>query len=414
MNHRARFRTRHATTDRKGTGDVPERGTGTMKARHVMSLLLVAGLVSASLLTRAIWAPTAQSAGARVTSVEPNHQPRIDDLLVLNGTGFGSEIGSRIVSLSRTSRDPGDLGRGGISGSSACYVPIVDWTDTRILLLMKGCPAGEYRLGAYTRGGRQEFSVPLVLRREEPAPPVAGGEGRRWITLVHPELARPGQLLDVYGDFPNPDPGTDRVFVQPGRMAAAANAPPATLRPIETFRPHIRARLPYNAPPGEYAVFVSKHNGIMSTGQRLIIRSTEPAAWEHVSALRYSRPVQFRLVGAVPYVGVERRQMDVLGLNLDMASRSGGVHILSDQELQNMISNLRHAGDSTAPLFGIPAWLCAVAWSETKVRVEERQAGSFSCGGNLPQGTFNVAIRQVIDGKDRWSNAVRIRIPERP
>jgi hypothetical protein len=45
---------------------------------------------------------------------------------------------------------------------------------------------------------------------------------------------------------------------------------------------------------------------------------------------------------------------------------------------------------------------------------EDRQTGSLNCGGNLPQGTFNVAIRQVIDGKDRWSNAVRIRIPERP
>jgi hypothetical protein len=104
--------------------------------------------------------------------------------------------------------------------------------------------------------------------------------------------------------------------------------------------------------------------------------------------------------------------MDVLVLHMEGRDGQVAVHLLSDEDLRRVTSGLRNAGDSGAPLYGVPIWMCAVAWSDTRIRVEDRD--DTRCGGRLRHGVWNLALRQPIAGRDRWSNAIRIDIPERP
>jgi hypothetical protein len=323
------------------------------------------------------------------------------DLVAIVGHGFGDQPGLRVVSLSRDpERDHNFSG-----ASPACNLPIVDWTENRIRVLAT-CEAREYSLAirrADSSGGRLSNSVAITIRSGENAPPAVQG-GKPHLLRVHPELVEPDRVLDVYGDFPFPDPATDRIAVMKSLRGAAARVPPQvveTLVPFDMMRPHLRVRLPRTIESGEYFLVLVKSPTDRSNPLRLIVRSTEPAEWEHASAHPGSSAVDFRLTNAVQNVGLERLQLDLLGLNLGSQPR-GSVHWMTASELDGVTWNLRHKDDSEARLHPVaPIPVNVVSWSDTRIRLEYLDRAEW------PPGVFFLVI-STPDG--RWSNAVRVTV----
>lgn len=154
-------------------------------------------------------------------------------------------------------------------------------------------------------------------------PPAAGAvQGRGLITRVHPELASPGQFVDLYGDFPHPDPSNDEVILVPGDKVIQQNPDIQkqwVLQPLpgELAKQYMRVRLPAEKlAAGEYLMIPAKRRGLSGNGKRVIIRSTEPTKWKSRSQFRNVAVAPFRLVIIVKNVGMEAAELDVLGLNL--------------------------------------------------------------------------------------------------
>lgn len=328
-------------------------------------------------------------------------------LVVIYGTSFGPAPGPsspRRVSLAPIV--------GGPSGnfepaSPGCMVPIVDWTESRIVILVTGCGPREYRLAIWGRH-RESNEVPLTV--QEPLPPALPGDrplGTARIARVHPELASPGQFVDLYGDFPNPDPGYDQVILVPSGDVKQQNPTIQNhwvLQPMpgELVRQHMRVRLPADGlAAGEYLLEPAKKGrGPRGHGQRIVIRSTEPAAWESRSQFRNVVAAPFRLVGVVKQVGMGAEELDVLGLNLGSTAGLRGVHLMTKQDLDNLESDIRHKDDPMAPLHGIPAALPVTRWSDTRVRVRNG-------GEPFPTGDFFV----IMGSSEGWSNPVHVIFP---
>ncbi len=328
--------------------------------------------------------------------------PAPGDLVAIVGHGFGDQPGLRVISLNW---DPGRDHN--FSGASpACKLPIVDWTEGRIRVLA-ACEPRAYGLAirrADASGGRLSNSVAIKIRSGNPAPPAVPG-GQPHLVRVHPELVEPDRVLDVYGDFPFPDPATDRIAVMKSLRGASARVPPQvveTLVPFEMTRPHLRVRLPRKFEAGEYYLVFVKSQADRSNLLRLVVRSTEPADWEHASAHPGSSAVDFRLTGVVQNVGLERLQLDLLGLNLESQPR-GVVQWMTESQLEGVTWNLRHKDDAEARLHAVPPIpVNVVSWSDTRIRLEYLDRAQW------PAGVFFLVI-STSDG--RWSNAVRVTVP---
>jgi hypothetical protein len=361
------------------------------------------------ILAMLAWAMLMQPVGLvhadpRIQFVNPA-DPLPGDLVAIAGTGFGDRPGPIVVLLVAW-----PLGSVLAGAEATCRLPIVDWSPNRIRVLASGCPSREYLLAIRDASsedwvrGQESNAVPLTIRVREGPPAVGVVRGKPQLRRVHPELALPGNVLDVYGDFPFPDPATDRLFLMKSLVGAAPTVPPqviATLEPLELVRPYLRVRLPEELEPAEYFLVFAKNPVDRSNPLRLVVRSIQPARWEHVSALPGSKEVPFRLVGAVSHVGIERRQLDLLGLNLGSMPGGRGVLLVSATDLEHISWNLRHKDDSDAPLYGIPASLTVVSWSDTRVRLD------FGEGNPFPEGTFHLVVSTP---GDRWSNSVTVRI----
>lgn len=317
-----------------------------------------------------------------ITSIDPP-APRLGDLVTITGTDFGSEAGASAVTLVRAApRSGGNFE----ADTRRLPLPIVDWRADRILVLVRGVPAGsyslairEYPLRASVRG-RESNALTIALSvspPDPPPPPVAGGLRPPMapsLGLVHPELARPGDPLDLYGEFPSPDPSLDQVFLVPGTGVPAGQAPRlTTLRVVEIFRPHARTHLPGpGLPAGEYFVSIGRELPFRSTARRIVVRSTTPADWEHESWLPGSRSVSWRLRAAVSKVGLEGRDVDVLGHHFGASQGQRAVMFDTEQGLEDVRFNLRHLGDPGAPIRPEHLAEHVVLWSDTRIRVRLR------------------------------------------
>jgi hypothetical protein len=345
---------------------------------------------------------------ARIESVEPV-DPLPDQLVVVNGTSFGpapGPTGPRWISLAPIV--------GGVSGNAepACPVPIVDWSENRILILVSGCEPKEYRLAIRDSNSRdfvrarESNEVPLTVRGLSSPPAVGAVRGRGWIARVHPELASPGQLVDLYGDFPNPDPSNDEVILVPSDNVTQQNPDIRkqwVLQPLpgELAKQHIRVRLPADRlAAGEYLMIPAKRRGLSGNGKRVAIRSTEPAKWESKSQFRNVAVAPFRLVGIVKNVGIGAEELDVLGLNLGTMAGPRGLHLMSRQDLDNLEQNIRHKNDPQAPLHGIPPSLPVTKWSDTRIRIRVSEP--------FPAGEQFVIMSGA---SEAWSNPVLVRFP---
>lgn len=355
-----------------------------------MMLLLVADIG---------WAARIESAGP--ANVTPGR------LVVIYGTSFGSPPGPsspRRISLAPIV--------GGSSGnfepaSPGCPVPIVDWRDDRIVILVTGCSPREYRLAIWGRN-RESNEVPLTVLSVSGPPAVGAVQDRGWIARVHPELASPGSFVDLYGDFPNPDPSYDQIILAPSNDVKQQNPTIQNhwvLQPLpgELARQHMRVRLPADGlAAGEYLLEPAKRGrGPLGYGQRIVIRSTEPAAWESGSQFRNVAVAPFRLVGVVKQVGMGAEELDVLGLNLGAMAGPRGIHLLNRQDVDNLEQDIRHKNNPQAPLHGTPAALPVTRWSDTRVRVRNGN-------GSFPTGEFFV----IMGGPSgEWSNPVHVVFP---
>lgn len=370
------------------------------------------GVLSATLVPMMLLLATDIGWAARIESAGP---PNVwsGRLVVIYGTSFGPAPGpssSRRVSLAPIV--------GGPSGnfepaSPGCVVPIVDWSESRIVILVTGCGPREYRLAIWGRD-RESNDVPLTV--QEPPPPALLGDrplGTGKIVRLHPELASPGSFVDLYGDFPNPDPVYDQVILVPSNDVKQQNPDIRAqwvLQPLpgELWRQQIRVRLPADGlAAGEYLMIpVKKGAGPLGHGQRIVIRSTEPAVWESRSQFRNVATAPFRLVGVAKNVGMGAEELDVLGLNLGRERGRRGVHLLSKQDLDNLESDIRHQDDFDTPLHGIPNPLSVTSWSDTRVRVffDKEEPGR----DPFPTGDFFIIIS---NGSEGWSNPVHVIFP---
>lgn len=355
-----------------------------------------------------------QPKNPRIESVD-RVSPWVGQLVVLSGTSFGSApgpAGPRWMSLAPVIRDaPGDSFGPAIP---ACPVPIVDWSESQILVLITGCSPGEYHV-AIRDSSTEDFvrareSNEVAISVSVPPPParsaVPSDVIRARINLVHPELASPGQLVDLYGDFPNPEPGYDEIILVPSDAVKQRNdrIRQQVLSPLprELSRTHMRVRLPQDGViAGEYLLVPAKRGtSISPEGERIVIRSTTPAAWESKSRFRGLPAVPFRLVTSVR-IG---ERLDVLGLNFGEQSPPGqGVHLMTALDLDNVESNFRSREDQMRVRAGIPPALPVHSWSDTRIRVAS------GGGATFPAGSFFVIIN---DGaSEGWSNAVGVTFP---
>jgi hypothetical protein len=350
-------------------------------------------------------------AAPAITSIDPP-APRLGDLVTITGTDFGPEAGASGVTLIRAApRSGGNFE----ADRRRLPLPIVDWRADRILVLMTGVAPGQYSLAIReyplrsSVKGRESNALTITVSfrpPDVPPPPVAGGQRPATapsLTLIHPELARPGDTLDLYGDFPFPDPSLDRVFVVPGGGIPAGQVPPLTLRVVEIFKPHARAHLIRDGlPAGEYWLSIGRELPFRSALRRIVVRSTTPAEWEHESWLPGSRSVSWRLRAAIAKVGLEGRDVDVLGHHFGATQERRAVMFDSDQGLEDVRFNLRHAGDPDAPIRPDHLPERVVFWSDSRIRVRLRQDAGDPAG-------MHATVR--VPNPIRYSNAVRITPP---
>src|SRR5688572_25855096 len=307
-------------------------------------------ILSASLVFLIAW--SVSTAHAQVIRMVNPATPSLDDLVTIAGFGFGDQPGRRVVALSWAPDGGGSFE----AAAPGCRLPIVHWSDERILVLASGCVPRAYGLAIredHGVGRRLSNLMPLTFRETEGPPPPAVFGGTPRLERVHPALVEPDRVLDVYGDFPFPDPSIDRIAIMKSLKGAAPTVPPqvvATLTPFEMSRPHLRVRLPAAIEPGEYMLKFVKNPVDRSNSLRFVIRSTQPAEWEQSSHLTGSSPVDFRLAGVVRNVGLERRSLDLLGVNLGAQPR-GTVHWMTAANLDGVTWNLRHRDDPYAVLF---------------------------------------------------------------
>jgi hypothetical protein len=347
----------------------------------------------------ALW--TGVTDAQTIQLVNPS-QPRGNDLVAIAGHGFGEQPGARVVSLVRrfVAETP-------TAAERACRMPIVHWSANRILALAS-CPPDAYVLAIRraTELVRAHASNEVPLTVGAMVPRAAGFvPGMPQLRHVHPELVLAGGYLDLYGDFPMPDPATDRVHVMRSLAGAAARVPPqvvATLEPVEIATPHLRVRVPASLEPGEYFLVYAKNPVQRSQRLRVLVRSIPPAEWELASALPGSQTVLARLASTVHQVGVERRELDVLGYGLGAQQTGVYVHLLSDAELADVLYNLRHKKDTGAPIRpALAAQVAVVSWSDTRVRLRH-------VSGRFPPGEFNLVVSVL---SERWSSPIKVQFP---
>ena len=366
------------------------------------------------------WAILFSAHAARSGEVRDPHINWVDPkdiaegtLVTISGSDFRSEGGRAVL-----------LMRAGVPGRP---IPIVDWQPTRILALVADCPPGAYQLGL------REFPDNPFVRLQEsnsvavtvlPAPPPAraGREaekdpnerdttklGRPYLHVVHPELCMLGEELNLYGVFPSPDRTTYKAVLSPGRRLAIDKVPPQILpAPLEVTRPHARLRLPAQGlPPGEWFLRFELAAVQQSNTKRLIIRTTQPAAWESTSHLEGSGAVPCRVDAAVWRLGAGGQFMDILGRGFGPSEGSRLVSLNTPLQLEQQKQSLRHANDPGAPLYPVPAALGGPGtfWSDTRIRVNLYR------GPEKQTGPHFVYIR--FPGKnERCSNAVPVVDPQ--
>jgi len=327
----------------------------------------------------------------------------------ITGTGFGYSLGpGRVLNLERV------LGGrvGNFTPSESPHrIPILDWHPTRILVLLTSSPqlvGDEYHLvirdassGDWRRLSN-EFPV-TVVPGSGVAPLPAREALKPYLRLIHPELARSGGDLDLYGDFPFPDPSLDKVILAPAGLLLADGIPSQALRPVEISKPHVHARLPNDLPAGEYSVRVGRDEHFRSNGRRVIVRSTEPAPWEYNSELTQGfGPVPYRIVAALSNVGVEARCVDVLGIHFGPNRVHQSVVLGTRLDVQHADWNIQNRLGHRV-VHPIPAPRPIVFWSDTRIRID--------AGEPLAADPRYVYIEQERGIYWGCSNAVRVVTP---
>ncbi|MCZ7625669.1 MAG: hypothetical protein M5R38_07330 [Candidatus Methylomirabilis sp.] len=223
------------------------------------------GVLAGTFVSMTLLLATTVAWAARIDSAGPANV-RAGQLVVIYGASFGTALGpssSRRVSLAPVVGGPtGNFD----PASPGCPVPIVDWREDRIVTLVTGCDPGEYRLAIWGRH-RESNEVPLTVQGLSGPPAKGAVQGRGLIVRVHPELVSPGQFVDLYGDFPNPDPSNDEVILVPSDDVKQQNPDIQkqwVLQPLpgELARQHMRVRLPTDGlAAGEFLLIPTKSGG---------------------------------------------------------------------------------------------------------------------------------------------------------
>jgi len=380
------------------------------------------GVVVSAVLVWAAGASSARASGPVIHSAGPLHQwhgPNgevksglsLGSVVQITGMGFGDREGpGRALSLARV--------LGGRAGNftpseSPHRLRILDWGPNRILVQLAGSPPlaeGEYRLAIRDSSSKDwvrfresnEFPV-TVLPGYAVAPLPAREALKPYLRLIHPELARPGDSLYLYGDFPFPDPSLDKVILAPVGLLLADGVPSQALRPVEISKPHVHARLPKDLPAGEYSVRVGRDEHFRSNGRRIIVRSTEPAEWEYTSMLEgTSRAVSWRLVAAVSKVGVEQLSVDILGYHFGPNQSDRWVRLQTEKYLEQIKHNIGHQNDRGSILYPETWPDKVILWSDTRIRIRLQEASWLKGADYAIIGSTN---------PERSSNAVRVTQP---
>ena len=319
--------------------------------------------------------------GMTITSVTPE-SPRVGDLVVISGYQLAPEThteasevaGVSIVASSTTSSSENFPSR----ASPPILIPVIQWRRDRILAVLQGprLTRGEYRLSisdlnssdlARAVGSNQvrivvRPSLGTMRNRDE------GPTNMPKINRVHPALAMSRQTLDVYGDFPFPDPSTDEVILRPvGPVAVVFPGPNLNfriLRPTTITRNYFSVRLPHLT-AGEWTVTVRRRN-VESAPERFFVRDVPPPSWERTSQLTGSAGVSGSLVAAVGNVGPNGQSVDLLGYGFG-PNQHLQVYIATTDQVEAIYDYVRHRGRLRGDH---PVGLHPTFWSDTRIRVE--------------------------------------------
>jgi len=373
--------------------------------KRTVAFMLFCGLL--------LWAAGASEAGKsepKIDAVAPPN-PAEGTLLTLSGSGFGQHAYGRVVAfivpgvpLDRERDD----GRGRplkpVLPHHGTPFPIVEWRPDSIQVWLTSAQPGQHDLAIWDGPKARVSNEVTVTVRAVPPARAAREAGKPYVWLVHPELASPGQELDLYGDFPAPDRSIYKAAVSPLGAPPKVTVP-QMLRPLELSGNHARVRLPEKGlPPGEYYVTVVK-DLFRSNVKRVIIRSTTPAAWENTSSLPGGDTVEWKLVAAIRNVGAEGRQLDVLGVHFgpNQTTPDGFKRAVVLMTAPQLKARKAHYIDAHVPipdelLLSLPLPE-VVSWSDTRIRVEPQ--------GLIEKGAVYVVVQDART-KASASNVVRI------
>ncbi|MHB8974100.1 MAG: hypothetical protein ACYC3X_26170 [Pirellulaceae bacterium] len=271
------------------------------------------------------------------------------EVLVIVGEGFGTQQGNQQVFYSRKIDGHIRPGRDNMR--------VVSWSDTTVRVQV---PLQLERADSYvlyvTPPNRDVFTNTLSFTVRQPTPPaeVGGDEPRPRLDRVHPDTARPGDDVDIYGDFHKPRNAAPRVMLVNRHGVPVERALSTS---IWTDR-RIRARVPAGISGDDYEVFVRWVNIVVpgadyrprpreSNRLQLVVRTTETGGWEHGNP---------RIIAIEPPGGVSAGDViDILGTDLNARGRR---NIAITPHRYHPFNGL----SESAPVLQI------ISWSDTRIR----------------------------------------------
>ncbi|MHB9081498.1 MAG: hypothetical protein ACYC3X_28845 [Pirellulaceae bacterium] len=205
---------------------------------------------------------------------------------------------------------------------------------------------------------------------------------------IHPDTAHPGDEVDIYGDFHKPAHAAPRVMLV-NRHGIPVERSLSTS--IWTDR-RIRARVPAGTIGNDYQIFVRWVNIVApgadlrprpreSNRLQLIVRTTEPAGWEHGDP----RIIAIEPPGAVPAGSV----IDILGTDFNARGRRNIAITPYRSHPFNGLSD-------SAPVLQI------LSWSDTRIRAR--------LPANLQTAEHFVFMYWGVDYYDDRSNQVSLQV----